>query len=261
MHTRRLMAIGAVLCALLSFSLLAARAQPASPAFYFGVDLSYANEMEDCGAIYRENGTPRDPFALLSERGASLVRARLWHAPDWTEYSTLDDVTRTFARARAAGMATLLDFHYSDNWADPGRQEIPAAWAAIAADNAALADEVYAYTAEVLHALHAADLAPDFVQVGNEINSGLLKLSSQQDWPRDARLINAGIRAVRDFAAETGAAPRIILHIAQPENADWWFAQAEAHGITDFDIIGLSYYPQWSTFTIADVGAHVTHLR
>ncbi|NLF78187.1 MAG: hypothetical protein GX573_21040 [Chloroflexi bacterium] len=240
--------------------LLVATAQTDTPRFYFGVDLSYVNEVEDCGAVYRENGAPQDPFELFQAHGATLVRARLWHNPDWTAYSTLDDVMRTFTRARDAGMDTLLDFHYSDNWADPSRQEIPAAWAAIS-DDGELAAEVYAYTADVLRALHDAGLTPAFVQVGNEINSGLLKASTEQNWPRDARLINAGIQAVRDFAAETGTNPQIILHVAQPQNVAWWFTQAEMYGITDFDVIGLSYYPQWSPFSIADVGAHVSYLR
>ncbi|MBN1565774.1 MAG: glycosyl hydrolase 53 family protein [Anaerolineae bacterium] len=238
-----------------------AQAQPAEPHFYFGVDLSYANEMDDCGAVYRENGEPRDPFVLFSERGANLVRARLWHNPDWTDYSTLDDVKRTFARASAAGMDTLLDFHYSDNWADPGRQAIPAAWADLANDDQAMADALYVYTYDVLSDLHTENLTPAFVQVGNEINPGLLKDGAPQDWPRDALLINAGIRAVRDFAAETDTNPLIILHVAQPENTGWWFTEAEAHGITDFDVIGISYYPQWSVFSMGDMGTHVSYLR
>jgi arabinogalactan endo-1,4-beta-galactosidase len=89
----------------------------------------------------------------------------------------------------------------------------------------------------------------------------MLKSVSAQDWPRDARLFNAGIRAVRDVAAKTGTDPKIILHVAQPENADWWFREARFNGITDFDVIGLSYYPQWSTFSIPEVGPHIAHLR
>ena len=99
--------------------------------FYFGADLSYVNEMEDCGAVYRENGETRDPFELFAEHGANLVRVRLWHAADWTEYSDLADVKRTIARARKQGMQLLLDFHYSDEWADGDKQIIPRAWAAI----------------------------------------------------------------------------------------------------------------------------------
>lgn len=234
-------------------------AQTAEPPFYFGVDLSYVNEMEDCGAVYRENGATVDPFALFAERGATLVRARLWHNPDWTAYSTLDDVKRTFARAQAAGMATLLDIHYSDNWADPGRQEIPAAWANLT--DAELVDAVYQYTTDVLTELAAENLVPTFTQVGNETNGGILKRGSDQIWARDATLFNAGIRAIRDFNASTAHDVQIVLHVAQPENTGWWFTQAETAGITDFDVIGISYYPQWSTFSLGDLGAQVSALR
>ncbi len=234
-------------------------AQETAAPFYFGVDLSYVNEMDDCGAVYRENGDPHDPFTLFAEHGANLVRARLWHNPDWTEYSTLDDVKRTFLRAQSQDMSTLLDIQYSDNWADPAKQEIPAAWQDM--DDEELAEAVYDYTTVVLSELAAQDLVPAFVQVGNETNSGILKRDGEQDWGRDATLFNAGIRAVRDFAAGTGTDLQILLHVAQPQNTNWWFTQAEAAGITDFDVIGISYYPQWSTFSIADMGAQVGYLR
>ena len=231
----------------------------APQSFYFGVDLSYVNEMDDCGAVYRENGESRDAFELFADHGATMVRARLWHNPDWTDYSTLPDVERTFQRARDAGMSTLLAIHYSDNWADPGKQAIPAAWKDLSED--ALPDAVYQYTYDVLKELHEKGVMPDFVQVGNETNAGMLKAVTELDWPRDTRLFNAGIRAVRDVAAETGTNTRIVLHVAQPENAGWWFRKARNAGITDFDVIGLSYYPQWSQFSVPDVGAQVTYLR
>jgi arabinogalactan endo-1,4-beta-galactosidase len=240
--------------------LLLAGCKPAdSPDFYFGVDLSYVNEMDDCGAVYREDGEVRDAFALFSGHGANLVRARLWVDPDWTEYSTPPDIERTFSRAKEAGMDTLLDFHYSDNWADPGNQDIPEGWKGLSEDE--LVDQVYDYTYVTLMDLDEKDLIPAFVQVGNETNAGLLKDITEQDWPRDARLFNAGIRAVRDAAEETRTDIRIILHVAQPENADWWFTEATESGITDFDIIGLSYYPQWSAFPVADVGPHTRFLQ
>jgi arabinogalactan endo-1,4-beta-galactosidase len=230
-----------------------------APSFYFGVDLSYVNEMDDCGAVYLENGEPRDAFQLFGDHGANLVRARLWHNPDWTNYSTLADVERTFTRAQKTGIATLLDFHYSDDWADPGRQAIPAAWEDLTEEE--LPQAVYQYTYDVLTELHEKGLMPDFVQVGNETNSGMLKIVAQLDWPRDAKLFNAGIRAVRDVAAETETDPQIILHVAQPENSGWWFRGARDNGVTDFDVIGLSYYPQWSSFSVSDVGSHVVYLR
>ena len=166
--------------------------------FYFGVDLSYVNEMDDCGAVYLENGEARDAYALFSEHGANLVRARLWHNPDWTDYSTVPDVIRTFERAQAADMATLLDIHYSDSWADPSKQAIPAAWSDLPGDE--LPKAVYQYTYDVLSQLHEKGLMPDFVQVGNETNSGMLKQVMGLDWSRDADLFNAGIRAVRDLS-------------------------------------------------------------
>ncbi len=227
--------------------------------FYFGVDLSYVNEMDDCRAIYLENGELRDAFQLFSDHGANLVRARLWHNPDWTDYSDLADVERTFRRAREAGMSTLLDFHYSDDWADPGKQWIPAAWKGLAEDE--LPQTLYQYTYDTLMALHEAGLMPAFVQVGNETNSGMLKSRIELDWPRDAELFNAGIRAVREAAKKTRSHPKIILHIAQPENAERWFREAREHGVTDFDVIGLSYYPQWSTFSVPEVGPHLAYLR
>ena len=227
--------------------------------FYFGVDLSYVNEMDDCGAIYLENGEPKDAFQLFSEYGANLVRARLWHNPNWTEYSNLADVERTFLRARDAGMSTLLAFHYSDDWADPGKQWIPAAWKELTEDE--LSQALYQYTYDTLIALYEKNLMPAFVQVGNETNAGMLKSKMELDWPRDAELFNAGIRAVRDAARKTRTHPKIILHIAQPENAEWWFREAQENGVTDFDIIGLSYYPQWSTFSVQEVGPHVAEIR
>ncbi len=251
-----------IMVCLLLISSFFVTGQSSEEVFYFGVDLSYVNEMDDCGAEYRVNGEIQDAYQIFADFGANLVRVRLWHDPDWTEYSDLDDIKRTLQRAQDSGMATVLDFHYSDNWADPGKQEIPAAWEDFADDVDALADAVYQYTYDSLMELHNDDLTPDFVQVGNETNPGmLLTIGEDLNWAKQSRLFNAGIQAVRDFSAETGTNPQIILHVAQPENTGWWFREAEAAGITDFDVIGVSYYPQWSTFSIADMGAHVGYLR
>ncbi len=102
--------------------------------FYKGVDLSYVNQMEDCGASYFESGLAKDPYQIMADHGANLVRVRLWHNPlAWpaypTLYSSFDDAKLTIQRAHSSGMKVLLDFHYSDTFADPGKQHIPAAWA------------------------------------------------------------------------------------------------------------------------------------
>src|SRR5262245_4435541 len=120
--------VGALLIAGLWPCLLFAADDAAKRELYLGADLSYVNEMEDCGGVVREDGKPRDAFQLLREHGGNLVRVRLFNNATWTKYSNLDDVRKTLRRARAAGMRTLLDFHYSDDWADGDKQIIPKAW-------------------------------------------------------------------------------------------------------------------------------------
>lgn len=226
--------------------------------FYFGADLSYVNEMEDCGAVYRENGKARDPFELFAARGANLVRVRLWHDAEWTDYSDLADVKRTIRRAREHGMQVLLDFHYSDEWADGDKQIIPKAWAAIESTDA-LAQALHDYTLATLLELHGAGLLPELVQVGNETNPELMRGTHNGmgdgkepiDWQRNAALLNAGIRAVREAARRGGAPIKVMLHIAQPENVLPWFEAAWAAGVRDFDQVGISYYRRWSSESFA----------
>lgn len=227
--------------------------------FWFGADLSFANEMDACGAVYHDHGAVKDVYAIFKDRGANLVRLRLWNNPTWTKYSTLDDVKRSIRRAKAQGMKVLLDFHYSDDWADAGKQIVPAAWAAIKDDDA-LAKAVYLYTYTTLTDLGKDGLMPDMVQVGNEINSEMLMPSPSSEpvrWTRDAKIINAGIKAVRD----TDPKIKVMLHIAQPENVEPWFDSATAAGITDFDMIGISYYAKWSKYNLVGLGATINRLR
>ncbi len=261
---RRWMGIVLVVGLVLGIRPAAGHSAGTAPAYYVGADLSYVNEMEDCGGQYRANGELVDPFALFSQYGANLVRVRLWHTPTWTQYSTLPDVKKTIARAKAQGMAVLLDFHYSDTWADPSKQIIPAAWVDIT-DTQALAQAVYDYTFGVLTELDQDGLMPDMVQVGNEINSEILRGENESgypiDWERNATLINAGIRAVRDAGAQAETAPRVMLHIAKPEEVEGWLLAAARSGVTDFDIVGISYYPGWSKNSISTVGDLVIRLR
>ncbi|MBL7472865.1 glycoside hydrolase family 53 protein [Robertkochia sediminum] len=220
--------------------------------FYYGADLSYVNEMEDCDAkYYDETNTEKDPYEIFSNAGANLVRLRLWHNPEWTDYSTLEDVKRSIKRAKEHHMKVLLDFHYSDDWADPSKQEIPAAWSNQINDTQTLGYLLYDYTSTTLRELYQEGLLPDMVQVGNEINSMILRKGPRADsinWVRNAYLINKGIDAVRDVSEEVRKDIDVMLHIAQPENALTWFREAKANKVTDFDWIGLSYYPKWSTY-------------
>ncbi|RSK41896.1 glycoside hydrolase family 53 protein [Mangrovimonas spongiae] len=231
---------------------------PIETSFYYGADLSYVNEMEDCGATYKDaNGNTKDPYTIFQEAGTNLVRVRLWHNPTWTNYSNLEDVKTTIQRAKAKGMDVLLDFHYSDTWADPSKQEIPAAWLSEIDNTEALGELLYDYTYNTLEELSDNNLLPEIVQVGNEINGMILQqgeLVWPIDWQRNAHLINKGIEAVRNISTEKNKDIQVMLHIAQPENGLWWFEQATDNGITDYDWIGLSYYPIWSDYNLNNVG-------
>lgn len=223
------------------------------PKFWAGADLSYVNEMEDCGAVYRKDGKTRDPFELFAESGHDLVRVRLWNDATWTNYSDLPDVKKTIRRAKAAGMAVLLDFHYSDDWADGDKQIVPAAWRPIRDDVPALSKAVADYTRAVLEELAAEGLHPEMIQIGNETNPEVMgELDWKEtrkgiNWPRNAALLNAGLRAAREASSGWPKRPQLMLHIAQPENVEPWFAAAARHGLTDYDLIGISYYRKWSS--------------
>lgn len=251
--------------ALLMLALWAQAPQALADETWRGVDLSYVNELEDCGAVYRYQGRVRDPFEIFAAKGANLARFRLWHSPDWTKYSTLADVKRSIRRAKGHGMRVLLDFHYSDDWADPEKQKIPAAWRDADSDNA-VAALLYRYTFDTLMSLHDEGLLPEFVQVGNEINHGLARTDPEADawWNnpvRNVKLLNAGISAVRKVGEELGRDIGIVLHVAQPENVESWLDRAADAGLLDFDIIGISYYSQWSVVPLAALGRTLQRLR
>lgn len=233
--------------------------------FYRGADLSYLNEMLDCGAIYyNESGNQEDPYTIFSKAGTDLVRVRLWHRPDWTNYSDYDDVKKTISKAKELEMKVSLSFHYSDDWTDPGKQKVPSAWLPVVNNTQTLGDSLYNYTYKILNDLNKSGLLPEFVQVGNEINAEILqdpeKKYNNINWARNTFLINKGIKAVRDASAEFGKDIQVMLHIAQPENALWWFDEANKNGINDYDWIGLSYYPIWSRYSIENLPAAIETL-
>jgi arabinogalactan endo-1,4-beta-galactosidase len=160
-------------------------------------------------------------------------------------------------------MAVNLDIHYSDRWADPAHQDTPAAWAGLSLD--ALKDSVYSYTLAVLNYYKSKNLVPEMVQVGNETNSGMLwpvgKVENN-NWQNFAALLNSGIRAVRDFSATSAIKPKIIIHVAQLQNATHWVSALKQNGVADYDILGLSHYPKWSTVgTMSEVTATLKSLK
>lgn len=239
----------------LLISLFSCDAEPTK--MYLGADLSYVNEMEDCGGKFQENGKAVDPYKLFSEKGCNLVRVRLWNNPEWSGYSDYKDVELTIRRSKAQGMEVLLDFHYSDTWADPHHQDIPKAWEKIE-DPGILGDSLYNFTYGTLMKLASQDILPELVQVGNETNIEIMQPADSTNvetinWERNIFLLNKGIRAVKDVSLKTGHDIGVVIHIAQPENALWWFAEAEKNGLRNYDWIGLSYYPKWSTYKFNDL--------
>jgi len=234
------------------------------PDFYYGADLSYVNEMEDCGVVYKDAGNIiKNPYTIFKEAGTNIIRVRLWHNPTWTQYSNYEDVKKTILKAKAEGMLVLLNFHYSDNWADPSQQEIPSAWLSELNNTEALGQLLYNYTFETLNDLSNLNLLPDIVQVGNEINAMILQQGELQwpiDWERNSYLLNRGIKAIRDISALKNKNIGVMLHISQPENGLWWFEQATGNGVIDFDWIGLSYYPKWSKYSFTDLSLAINTL-
>jgi len=235
--------------------------------FVMGADLSYVNEIEDAGAVYKMDGKATDPFVIFKTIGTNTIRVRLWHNPVWKKvtsngkmYSDLYDVEKTIRRAKEQGMAVSLDLHYSDTWADPGNQTTPAAWTGLSL--AILKDSVYNYTLNVLNYLKAKNLVPEMIQVGNENNSGILWPAGQvlnNDYQNFADLLKSGIKAVRDFSTTSTIKPQIILHVAQIQNAEYWMDQLVSKGVTDFDIMGLSHYYKWSTVNdMNEIGKKIT---
>ena len=214
-----------------------------------GVDISTLAEVERLGGVYYEDGKQEELLAILKRNGVNYVRLRLWNDP-YSETGEpygagTNDLETTIVLAKRvleAGMGVLLDFHYSDFWADPGKQRKPKAWRDYSVEQ--LEEAVETYTREVLETMKAENVFPTMVQVGNELSNGLL-------WPEGrvpqydniARFISAGIRGVR---AVDKAIP-IMLHLdngGKNELYREWFDNYIKRG-EDFDIIGLSYYPFW----------------
>jgi arabinogalactan endo-1,4-beta-galactosidase len=235
--------------------------------FCMGADLSYVNQVEDHGGIFKELSKEKDPFVLFKNHGCNLVRVRLWNHPLWTReiygtegtqmYSDLADAEKTIRRAKDAGMGVNLDFHYSDTWADPANQTLPQSWQGIKTLKV-LKDSIYEFTFNTLKYLDSKGLMPEMVQIGNEINCGMLMTevppgfpdlnACNGHWIDLGEVINSAIQAVRDASSVSAVKPQVILHIADPKNTVWWFDNIKSVGkVTDFDIIGMSYYPLWHT--------------
>ncbi|KAF1935935.1 glycosyl hydrolase 53 [Clathrospora elynae] len=217
---------------------------------YKGVDWSSLLIEEKAGKTYKNAAGQTQPLeTILKNSGVNTVRQRIWVNPADGNYN-LDYNIKLAKRAKAAGLNIYLDFHYSDNWADPGKQVVPAAWKSLAKD--ALVKQVYDYTKSALNTFASNGIAPSLVSIGNEITSGLLfpvgQLSKSGGPANVAALLKSASKAVRE--SNLSPKPKIMLHLDNGWNWDtqmWWYDTVLGSGgglsLGDFDVQGLSYYP------------------
>ena len=217
--------------------------------FVKGMDLSTLLELERCGAKYYDNVEERDLLAIMKSYDVDTIRIRLWNDP-WSEtgesYGAGENDLKTSLeiakRVTAAGFGVLLNFHYSDFWADPGKQIKPKAWADYGVKE--LEQAVNDYTRESMRTFLEAGVNITMVQVGNELSNGLLWPEGKvPNYDNIATFVNAGIRAVR----KADAAIPVMIHLDNGGNNALyreWFDNFTKRG-EDFEIIGLSYYPFW----------------
>ncbi len=216
--------------------------------FLTGGDISLLTRMEQLGQVYKDRGQARDLLEIFRSRGCNVMRLRLWVQPSGEDIF-VNDLAYTIAlgrRIKDAGFALLLDFHYSDTWADPGAQAKPASWQNLAFPQ--LVRQVEVYSRDVITAMCRGGASPNIVQIGNEIPDGMLWPDGRiSDNPRGfdglAALLRAGIAGVQSGAGAN--APQIMIHIDR--GGDWdgtehFYDALEAHGIP-YDLIGLSFYP------------------
>ncbi len=238
-------------------------AKPREATKMVGADISFLPQLEDRGIKFSDNGVQKDAIQILKDHGFNYIRLRIFNDPGRDSgyspgkgFCDLDQTKKMAKRIKDAGMKLLLDFHYSDYWADPGKQYKPAAWRGLAFPE--LKKALYDYTRQVMRELKDQGTSPDMVQVGNEINHGIV-------WPEGnvgnfdqlAQLVNAGTAAVKSVD------PNVVmmLHVAlggQNHESVFFIDNMIARGV-HFDVIGESYYPKWHG-TLADLSNNLADL-
>ncbi len=216
-------------------------AMAASKLTMLGADVSSLQHGEDLGAkYYYANGTQGDPLQILKDNGVNYIRLRIWVNPK-SGYNNETKVLQFAKSVKAKGLKLLIDFHYSDTWADPGHQSKPAAWASHTISQ--LQTDVYNYTYGVCTALKAQGTTPDSVQIGNEINTGMLWPTGEvinNNFTNLGLLLKSGYNATK--ACNSGTL--VIIHTADADSdahARWFYDGIKAQGV-NWDITGLSYY-------------------
>lgn len=214
--------------------------------FAKGADVGWLPQMEATGyKFYDADGSQKDCLQLLKDRGMNTIRLRVWVNPSDDKASghcSKEETVAMAVRAQKMGMRIMIDFHYSDSWADPGKQNKPAAWKNHSFPE--LLNDVYAHTIDVLKALKNAGVTPEWVQVGNEIPGGMLwPEGSTDNFGQLAQLLNKGYEATKAIDKKI----KVIVHLDEGNNSKkfrWFFDNAKANNVK-YDVIGLSYYPFW----------------
>ena len=240
---------GLVLAAILAAALGASL--PAQQ-FAVGADVSFLASAEQQGIVFKEDGVPRPVLEILKDHGFNWIRLRIFVHP--TDLPNDLDYTIALAkRAHQLGFRLLLDFHYSDTWADPGKQFIPVAWKSL--QHKQLVDRVFTYTRDTTAAFRDAGVMPDMVQTGNEITNGMLWPDGRlpDNWDHFADLLRAAISGV-DAGRGNLSRPVIMIHIERSEDSKEAIAFYDKLLTYDlpWNVIGLSYYPRWHG-TIAEL--------
>lgn len=232
---------------------------PLPAGFIKGADVSMLHEVEKFGGkFYNSKGQAEDALQILKANGFNYVRLRIWNDPKDAEGHPYgggnDDLKTTLAlakRAKQLGFKILLDFHYSDFWTDPSRQNKPKAWEKMNYEQ--LQSAVHDFTAQTIKAYKQAGVLPDMVQIGNEINGGMLWPEGKSwgagggEFDRLAGLLKAGIAGVKENVGPKDQV-KIMLHLAEGTKNDtfrWWFDEIIKRNVP-FDVIGLSFYTYWN---------------
>ncbi len=219
--------------------------KPASSVFAKGADIGWLTQMEAAGIkFYNNNGTQKDCMQILKDKGINSIRIRAWVNPVGGWNNTRDVVAKA-VRAKNLGMKIMVDFHYSDTWADPGHQPKPSAWTSLTFD--ALKTALSAYTVGVMDTLKLNGIAPDWVQIGNETNNGMLWEDGRAsaNMANFAALITAGYNAVKSVSSTS----KVIVHVSNgyDNNLFRWMFDGLVANNASWDITGMSLYPSYAS--------------
>ena len=238
---------GTSLAALLAITIPSSSMAATARKLKNGVDISWLPDVEAAGGkFYTATGHQVDGISLLKLNGLRVGRLRVFVNPS-TGNGNLERAIALAKRLKAQGLEVCVDLHYSDDWADPGLQQAPSAWPTNLPD---LEVEVINYTKATLSSFISAGVHPEWVQIGNEISNGFLwplghlATGSENEWENFVTLYNAGSYALREVLPKA----KSVLHLdcgGDPSRVRNWYETATRHGLSDFDVFGLSYYCQW----------------